>query len=135
MCGAIIKQLRDCLHGCLCSFGLLCGDLANSDEHSRVHSASIIQKSTQHFLHAFGVFDVQERSRVGGCSVLCSCTVVGLLPRMWGMLRACRLRMLESLERVCNISWHGEIACTILIIPGKLDATVFVAGPIDADAV
>ena len=43
--------------------------------------------------------------------------------------------MIEALECVFDITWHGEVYGVVLVVPIKGDATVESAGPIGGDFV
>jgi len=96
VCGAIVQELCDGLHGGLSAFGLLCGNGAQGSEKSGVHSACIVQEHVNDLLYSFGVGGIEDWGRAGLVSILDFGSIVGFLPCMGGMLRLHRRQMAKS---------------------------------------
>jgi len=63
------------------------------------------------------------------------CTIVRLLPGMWGMFWVRRVRVAKALECTVDVAWHGQVDGALFIIPGKGEAAVACGIPILGDLV
>jgi len=84
VCGPIVKQVHECLHGGLGAGGLLGGQGAKRDKHGRIHSMGIVEEDTNDFLDTFVVGSIKHGSVVRVRGELDFCAIIGALPCMWG---------------------------------------------------
>jgi hypothetical protein len=117
------------------ALGLCRGKCAEGCEHGVVNGPGIEEKGANHFLEALRARFVQGSGGVFWFSILNTGAVVGNGPGVGRVLWLGGYRVGEALERLFDISGHGEGHVAIVIIPVEGDATELVRCHVGGDFV
>ena len=99
-----------------------------------VDTSSVVEEFTDGSLDAFDAGRWEGWGVIVWISELHFSTVLRLVVSMWGVLWSFRWRMVELGESFGDISWHGEVAGALDVIPFEGDATVERGIPINRDS-
>ncbi len=91
---------------------------------SGIYGATIKKESTNNALEHFGLVVGHGGGGISGVGELGLFTINGLVPLRWGVGGEAWLGVFEFVEGRLNITWHGEVDSTVLVVPFKGDAAV-----------
>lgn len=82
-----------------------------------INAASVKEKRSKNLENALFVSSIEGGDIVGKKGKWDFGSVIRLLPRIWGMLWFDGRGILESAERMLNISGHGHVPSLCIVIP------------------
>ena len=106
MSGAIIKKLRQFIHGGCGGLGMFSGKFADRGEQGGLDGPCVEQKGAVDFENPSFIGGIEGRSGVWEGRKLGLGTVVGALPGMRGIFRCARTSMLETFEGGFDVPRH-----------------------------
>ena len=127
-CGAVKQVSKGCGSG-FSALGLLGGESAKCCEHGVVNSACIKKKSSYDLLQTFDALFVKRWADLRFCHLLC-CSIFGRGPWVGRILGGRGFLMHESVEGFFNVSIHGQVHGSIVIVPVQVNSTKFGSRPV-----
>jgi len=113
----IIEQVCEGLHGGLHAVGLLGGKGTKGNQHGRVNCMGIIAEDFNNFLDVLAISSIKGSGVVRCRGILDFGAIIGVLPSVWGMLRAVGMGVTKVQEGMLNVARHGEINSVLGIVP------------------
>jgi len=133
MSGSIVEEVDAGLGSGRSGAGLLGSNGAEGREHGVVDCSGIVEEDTDNFTDTFDSGLIK-----GWCFVLCGELDFGpILGRLElvGAVGRSGISVSKAGEGPSNVARHGEFDSAGIIVPVKVEATEFSAGPVDGDLV
>jgi hypothetical protein len=121
-----LSHLSHCVLSWVC---LLCDNRPQSRKHGVVNTLCIIEESANDLLDDFFVFLGEQCQRVSVFSLLCLCSVVGFVVRVWLMLWFVGCSVLELCEGLGDVVDHQAVDPAAIVVPIHVHAKVVLSVP------
>ena len=119
MGGSIVEDLGRSCSSCQGTMGLGCGQGAEGHQHCVVNRPGIVEEDPNDLLQALGACFVKGSGEIRGIGELDRCTILGFGPGVGGVLSLGWFLVGKPLQSSLNITRHGHINMSLLIVPSK----------------
>ena len=123
--GGIVKKLGN-LSSCFCCGGrLMTGDVIESREHGVINGSCIVEEGSNNLLDTKNIICAEDGKLHFIIGILNSSSVGRRSPGKGRVLTPAIPKMLEFVEGLADIAWHGKVYDAILVVPFQCDANIF----------
>ena len=133
--GSVVKKLGNLGSSFCCGGRLMTGDVIESREHGVINGSCIVEEGSNNLLDTQNIICAEDGKLYFIVCILNSSSVGRRRPGEGRVLTPAIPKMLEFVEGLADIAWHGEVNDAILVVPFQCDANIFGARPVLIDCV
>lgn len=124
MCCCVVEEMDDFRGGFFGGFGLLQGYGAEGGVHGGINGSSVVEEGACDLHNLSVAFGWKGCRSAGRWSDLLFGSIYRFCPWVGSILSLGQSRMLEFVKGGCDVAWHGQVDCSVDVVPFECNPTM-----------